>query len=164
LSLKRESGLFIIVHSYFKKQKMLSKSSTYAIRAVLYLSLYSNEEKKYSPKEVADAIDIPAPFLAKTLQLLTKSNLISSIRGRNGGFYLTKNDRLNNIISIVESIDGLDKFKNCLLGLPVCSDENPCPIHHAVSPFKIQLIDELTNKTIDDLAKEVSEGKTHIFL
>jgi len=143
---------------------MLSKSSTYAIRAVLYLALHSNKEKKYSPKDVADTIGIPAPFLAKTLQLLTKRNLISSVRGRNGGFYLTKKNRKNNLMSIVESIDGLGKFKECLLGLSVCSDENPCPIHHKVSPFKKQLIDVLTYKTIDDLATEVSEGKTHIFL
>lgn len=143
---------------------MLSKSSTYAIRAVLYLSIHSDIEKKYSPKDIADVIDIPAPFLAKTLQLLTKSNLISSIRGRNGGFYLTKKDKLNNLMSIIESIDGSDKFNKCLLGLSVCSDENPCPIHHAVSPFKKQLIEELTHKTINDLTKEVSEGKTHIFL
>jgi len=143
---------------------MLSKSSTYAIRAVLYLSLHSNEEKKYSPKEVATAINVPAPFLAKTLQLLTKSNLISSVRGRNGGFYLTKKDKLNNLISIVKSIDGIDRFRECLLGLPVCSDENPCPIHHRVSPFRKELINVLTYKTIDDLASEVSEGKTHIFL
>jgi len=143
---------------------MLSKSSTYAIRAVLYLSIHSDVEKKYSPKDIADVIDIPAPFLAKTLQLLTKNNLISSIRGRNGGFYLTKKDKLNNLMSIIEIIDGLDKFNKCLLGLSVCSDENPCPIHHAVSPFKKQLIEELTHKTISDLTKEVSEGKTHIFL
>ena len=130
---------------------MLSKSSTYAIRAVLYLSIHSDVEKKYSPKDIADVIDIPAPFLAKTLQLLTKNNLISSIRGRNGGFYLTKKDKFNNLMSIIEIIDGLDKFNKCLLGLSVCSDENPCPIHHAVSPFKKQLIEELTHKTINDL-------------
>ena len=64
----------------------------------------------------------------------------------------------------MNSIDGLDKFKECLLGLSVCSDENPCPIHHKVSPFKAQLIDELTHKTIDDLTTEISDGKTHIFL
>jgi len=143
---------------------MLSKSSKYAIRAVLYLSIHSSVDNKYSPKEVAEAINIPAPFLAKTLQVLTKSNLVSSIRGRNGGFYLTSEDRLNNLITIVESIDGLDKFNSCLLGLPVCSDINPCPIHNAVSPFKRQLEEELTHKTIVDLTKEVSEGKTHIFL
>ena len=41
---------------------MLSKSSKYAIRAVLYLSLNSNDKKKYNPKDIAKEIDIPAPF------------------------------------------------------------------------------------------------------
>jgi len=94
---------------------MLSKSSKYAIRAVLYLSLNSNKNKKYSPKKIAEMIDIPAPFLAKTLQELTKRNIISSTKGRNGGFYLTKADKLNPMLSIVDCIDGLDKFNDCFL-------------------------------------------------
>ncbi len=143
---------------------MLSKSSTYAIRAVLYLSLHSDVAHKYSPKNIAKAIDVPAPFLAKTLQILTKRNLVSSIKGRNGGFYLTKENKMNSLISIVDSIDGLKRFHECMLGLPVCGDENPCPIHHAVAPVKKQLIEQLTLKTIKDLTEEVRKGETHIFL
>ena len=67
---------------------MLSKSSKYAIRAVLYLALNSNESKKYSPKDIAEAVNLPAPFLAKTLQELTRRNIISSVKGRNGGLKL----------------------------------------------------------------------------
>ena len=37
---------------------MLSKSRKYAIRAVLYLSLNSSEEKKFSPKEIKMAIGV----------------------------------------------------------------------------------------------------------
>ena len=143
---------------------MLSKSSTYAIRAVLYLSLHSDVTKKYSPQHIANAINIPAPFLAKTLQILTKRGLVSSIKGRNGGFYLTKENAMNSLISIVDSIDGLSRFHECMLGLPVCGDDNPCPIHHAVAPVKKQLIEQLTLKTIKDLTEEVRIGKTHIFL
>ena len=54
---------------------MLSKSSKYAIRAVLYLSLNSNENKKYSPKKIAEMINIPAPFLAKRFKSLQKGIL-----------------------------------------------------------------------------------------
>ena len=143
---------------------MLSKSSTYAIRAVLYLSLHSDVTKKYSPKNIADAIDVPAPFLAKTLQILTKRGVISSIKGRNGGFYLTEKDKKNTLISVVDSIDGLRKFHDCMLGLPVCGNENPCPIHHAVAPVKKQLIEQLTMRTINDFTEEVEKGETHIFL
>jgi Rrf2 family protein len=141
---------------------MLSKSSQYAIRAVLYLSLNSNEERKYSPKEIAKAIDIPAPFLAKTLQDLTRRSLISSIKGRNGGFYLSQENRHQTLISIVDSIDGIDKFQECILGLTVCSNENPCSLHNAISPLRKKLVEELTFKTINDLSIEVVNGTTHI--
>ncbi len=141
---------------------MLSKSSQYAIRAVLYLSLNSNEKKKYSPKEIAKAIDTPAPFLAKTLQELTKRSLISSVKGRNGGFYLTEENKHNTLISIVDSIDGLDKFQECVLGLSVCSNDNPCSLHHSITPLRKKMVEELTFKTIDDLTIELLNGKTHI--
>ncbi|MDY7396688.1 Rrf2 family transcriptional regulator [Aureibaculum sp. 2210JD6-5] len=142
---------------------MLSKSSTYAIRAVLYLSLYSNEEKKVSPKSIAEHINIPAPFLAKTLQELTKRNIISSKKGRAGGFYLTDKNKLNTLISVVDAIDGLDKFQECSLGLPVCGNKNPCPIHHLIAPLRNRLTEELTEKTIADYTKELKKGKTHVF-
>jgi len=142
--------------------KMLSKSSKYAIRAVLYLSLNSNEENKYNPKEIAETIDIPAPFLAKILQQLTKRNLVTSIRGRNGGFYLTDENRDNNLLSVVECIDGLDKFSECLLGLPGCGGDEPCSMHEMVAPMREKLVDELTSKTITELTKEVVKGKTNI--
>ena len=51
---------------------MLSKSSKYAIRGVLYLSLNSNEEKKYSPKDIAEAINIPAPFFGENITITHK--------------------------------------------------------------------------------------------
>jgi len=141
---------------------MLSKSSQYAIRAVLYLSLNSNEERKYSPKKIAKEMSIPAPFLAKTLQELTKRNLISSVKGRNGGFYLTEENKQHTLISIIDSIDGIDKFQECLLGLTVCSNENPCSLHHAISPLRKKLVEELTFKTIDDLSKEIINGTAYI--
>ncbi|MET2985159.1 RrF2 family transcriptional regulator [Aureibaculum conchae] len=142
---------------------MLSKSSTYAIRAVLFLSANSSEEKKYSPKSIADVINIPAPFLAKTLQQLTKRNIISSTKGRSGGFYLTDVNRGYPLITIVDVIDGLEKFNACSLGLPECGDENPCPVHHLIYPLRKQLIDELSNKSIANFAKEIDQGRTHLF-
>ena len=141
---------------------MLSKSSKYAIRAVLFLSINSNENNKLSPIEIAKSIDIPAPFIAKILQELTKRGLISSLKGRGGGFYLTENNKKNSLISIVDSIDGVDKFQECMLGLPVCSGLNPCPMHNTIAPLRNNIVEHLTNKTIDELASEVKKGATHL--
>ncbi|MDH5414280.1 MAG: Rrf2 family transcriptional regulator [Flavobacteriaceae bacterium] len=141
---------------------MLSKSSKYAIRAVLYLSINSDENKKLSPTDIAEAIEIPAPFIAKILQELTKRGLISSLKGRGGGFYLNEKNKKNSLISIVDSIDGIEKFQECMLGLAVCSDLNPCPIHHTIAPLRKNIVEHLTYKTIDELATEVIKGTTHL--
>ncbi len=143
---------------------MLSNQSKYAIRAVLYLAIHSDPKNKIGTKEIAKRINIPAPFLAKTFQSLSKEKLIHSSKGPNGGFYLTDEDKKKNLFEIIECIDGLKKFEECFIGLPKCSDENPCAIHHIVKPFRESLIKELTTNTIEDFAIETQKGKSFIFL
>ena len=143
---------------------MLTNSSKYAIRSVLYLAVYTSESKKMGSKEVAGAIKIPAPFLAKILQKLVKSKLISSTKGPNGGFYLTESNRLNTMLDIVACTEGIDLFKDCFLGLPRCGDDNPCAIHHMVAPFKKTMIEGMGDKTIAEFAQETKEGKSFLFL
>ncbi len=143
---------------------MLSNQSKYAIRAVLYLAIYSNEKDKLSSKKVADVISVPAPFLAKIFQKLSKNRLILSTKGPNGGFFLTKNEKEKNLLDIIDCIDGLKSFKTCFFGLPKCSDENPCSIHHIAAPLRDTLIDELSTKSIADFAEDTKTGKSFIFL
>ena len=80
---------------------MLTNQSKYAIRAVLYLAVYTDETHKMGSKEVAEMIKVPAPFLAKILQKLVRKNIISSTKGPKGGFYLTESNLLNSMLDIV---------------------------------------------------------------
>ena len=137
---------------------MLSKSSKYAIRAVLYIANYTSESHKVGSKEVAKKLQIPAPFLAKTLQELTRKEIISSIKGPNGGFYLTKKNAQKSLFEIIECIDGIDKFDKCFLGQLECNDNKPCIVHHLYSPFKNKLIEELKTKTIIEMAIEYKKN------
>ncbi len=143
---------------------MLSNQSKYAIRAVIYLAIYSNISSKLGSKKVANLIDVPAPFLAKILQKLSKAKLILSTKGPNGGFYMTNKELSRSLMDIIECIDGLEFFKSCFVGLPRCSDENPCAIHHVASPCRDILIRELTERTIADFAEDTKIGKSFIFL
>ncbi len=109
---------------------MFSKSCQYAIRAVLYLIAQKAHEKNIGVKEIAEALQAPQQFLAKILQQLAKHNLISSIKGPNGGFYLTEANAKVSLLDIVECIDGKAALSSCILGMPQCSVEDPCPLHH----------------------------------
>lgn len=143
---------------------MLSNSCKYAIRAVLCLALNSDESNKMGSRLIAERIRVPAPFLAKIFQKLSKGKIIRSIKGPNGGFYLTDKELSKNLIDIIEVIDGLGIFNNCFLGLPTCSDDKPCAIHHVIAPFKKTLKQGVFNKTIAQIAEETKNGKSFIFL
>ncbi|MFC2109056.1 RrF2 family transcriptional regulator [Bacteroidota bacterium] len=134
---------------------MLSNASKYAIRSILYLGLHTDEKKKIGVKKIAEDLVTPQPFLAKLLQQLTKSNLVSSTKGPNGGFYLSDENKKNSIWDIVINIDGTIKFDQCFLGLKKCGDENPCPVHYIAAPFKKKILSDFKDKTIAEFTKEI---------
>ncbi|WP_242203018.1 RrF2 family transcriptional regulator [Aestuariivivens insulae] len=136
---------------------MLSIACKNAIRSVLYLALKSNGENKVGAKSIANALDIPQPFLSKLLQQLAKNNLVSSTKGPNGGFYLSEKNKENTIWDIIISIDGGNKFDECFLGLSVCDDKNPCPVHAIVAPFKVYITENFRGKTILEYSNEIKK-------
>ena len=143
---------------------MLSNSSKYALNAVLYLAVHTDETKKISAREIGDAISIPTPFLSKLLQILSRKNVISSSKGPGGGFFMTAKNLNLNLIEIVKHIDGLDNFEDCVLGLKKCSSEKPCPVHYSIQPLKIQFLKELKENTVTSFAEKVKTGETFLFI
>lgn len=141
---------------------MFSKSCKYAIRAVLYLALHSSEQHKLGVKEIAEALDVPGPFLAKLLQQLSRHHLISSTKGPNGGFYLSPENANANLRGVVESIDGPEVFTSCILGLPVCSSKNPCPLHSRAMIYRQGLLELVEDQTITEVAKRVERQELKI--
>jgi len=141
---------------------MFSNSSKYAIKAVLYLALHSSEEKKIMVKDIASPINVPQPYIAKLLQELSRQNVISSTRGPKGGFYLSEEDKKQPLKKIVIVIDGESRLTSCLLSLENCNEEKPCPLHKLAAPLRTQLLDNLENKTICDLARDVKEGNSFL--
>jgi len=141
---------------------MFSKSSKYAIKAVLYLAVNSSIDKKIMAKEIAEPINVPKAYIAKLLQDLAKHNIISSTKGPRGGFYLSSSNKKHSVMRIIEVIDGKEKFNSCMLSLNKCDLLKPCPLHKAIFPIKTQLIESLNSKTIDMLSNDVKLGKAFL--
>ena len=141
---------------------MFSNSSKYAIKAVLYLALNSSEDRKIMVKDISGPINVPQPYIAKLLQELSRQNVISSVRGPKGGFYLSEEDKKLPLKKIVNVIDGESRLTSCLLSLENCNEEKPCPLHKLAAPLRTQLLDSLENKSICDLARDVKEGNSFL--
>ena len=130
---------------------IFSRSTEYALRAIAYLAVYSSPDKRYSVKKIAESLGFPESYLGKILQDLSRRHIISSVKGPNGGFFIDQ-DALNiPLLQIIETIDGLDFFKTCGLGLHECSDDKPCPIHDDYRPYRDGLYNMFSSKTIKDL-------------
>ena len=143
---------------------MLSNASKYAIRAVLFLAEKSNKQNKFGAAEIADALDIPAHFIAKILQQLAKKNIITSTKGPNGGFYLSAKNLELKACDILAAIEIKNVFDGCFLGLPACGDDNPCPVHNIVTEFKQKILVKFEHQTIYEFSDQSQKEGTFLTL
>lgn len=142
---------------------MFSKACEYALRAVLYISIKSVNGSRLGIPEIAKEIDAPVAFTAKILQTLVRENVISSIKGPNGGFFIDPKSKPISLATIVRAIDGNDDvLHTCTLGLKDCSDKFPCPIHHEIKRYKEHLRKVMEQSTIQNLSRDLSQGKTFL--
>ncbi|GAA4895024.1 RrF2 family transcriptional regulator [Flaviramulus aquimarinus] len=141
---------------------MLSNSSKYAIKGVLFLALNSSEDRKIMVKDIAKPINVPQAYIAKLLQELVKEGIISSTRGPKGGFYLSERNKNVTVFSILNSIDGEKRLTTCMLSLEKCDNDKPCPLHNILSPSRKKILEILKTKTVKELALDVKQGHSYL--
>jgi len=137
---------------------MFSKACEYALRATIYIAQKSSEEKKIGIDEIAKAIDSPQHFTAKILQFLSRGDVISSIKGPNGGFFITTKQKRLPVRAVLHALAENTVLEKCVLGLNECSEMKPCPMHAKYKLIKQQLIELFESKTIDHLANDINAG------
>jgi Rrf2 family protein len=141
---------------------MLSNSSKSAIKAVIYLAVNSSKEKKIMVKDIYEDIDVSQTYLAKLLQELSRQNVISSIKGPKGGFYLTEENLDSSLLDIVSVIDGETRIKSCVLGINECNTDNPCALHYQLGSFKKSFMENLKKIKIKDLIHNLDKADLFI--
>jgi len=130
---------------------IFSNTSQYAIKACIVLA---TEKRKIGITDISEIIGTPTAFTSKILQQLTKKQLISSGKGKGGGFYLNDEQCESlTIRDIYENFEGREVLTSCLLGLKECNGENPCPIHHLAIDIKekVMIMFQYKIKDLKDL-------------
>ncbi|HPE98928.1 MAG: Rrf2 family transcriptional regulator [Chitinophagales bacterium] len=134
---------------------MLSTKCKYAIRSVLLLAAESSLEQKWTIKQISDHLSIPQHFLGKILQELVPRNIISSMKGPTGGFYMNEQNRSTTLLTLIEVVDGPFFLQGCGLGLEKCSDTNPCPIHDTYKICRNHLRETFSSKKISEFEHDI---------
>jgi Rrf2 family protein len=108
---------------------MISQTTEYALRAVVYLAQHADES--WTTKQIAAATRVPAGYLSKVLQGLSRAGLITSQRGRQGGFQPTGDPKEVSVLEVVNTVEPIRRITRCPLNLASHGVEL-CPLHRTL--------------------------------
>lgn len=127
----------------------LSNTAEYALRILIYMG--KDVQRMYSAKQLVEALKISDKYLRRLMTDLTKSGIILSIQGRDGGYIIAKKPEEVKLADIIEAIEGMDKYTGCLLGFENCSDDNPCALHSSLGAIRQEFFNVFNNKSLNDM-------------
>ena len=131
-----------------------STTCAYAIHAVCRLAVIA--PNGYARvHEICANSDLPPYFVSKILRDLVRAGICRSAKGRNGGFGLATRPEAVRLIDIVEAIDGLRPYRQCVAGLAECNDRQPCPQHDSFKPVRQRIVSYLTDTTVRQMADAI---------
>ncbi|MBI5646445.1 MAG: Rrf2 family transcriptional regulator [Ignavibacteriae bacterium] len=133
---------------------LYSKTAQYSIQAMLFIAA-NHTESNILVRDIAMALDLPASFLSKILQSLSRYGFLNSVKGPRGGFSLSEKGATSTVAQLVEVIDGPMDFDMCLAGFDPCNNENPCPFHDQWKRIREEIRDLVAKKSIMKLSNDL---------
>jgi Rrf2 family protein len=135
---------------------MLSQTTEYALRAVVYLA--RNSESPRTSQQVAAGTKVPPAYLSKVLQGLTRAGVVVSQRGLGGGFLLARPPEELTLFEVVDGVEPIRRIESCPLKL-ASHGANLCPLHRRLD-HAIALVEEALRATT--LAEMLAEPASSV--
>jgi Rrf2 family protein len=123
----------------------LTRASSYALQAVAYMAAQKDKDPIAS-HIIAQKKKIPERFLLKVLKPLVSAQVLTSVKGPNGGYRLARAAKDINMLEILEAVDGP------IRGLA------PIGVGDSDTAFSKRL-DHVCNQTAEHLRKQLERVK-----
>jgi Rrf2 family protein len=134
--------------------KMINKDADYAIKALVEIA--GREGEVVSAANLTGPMGLPWPYLRKILQGLARAGLVTSSRGKGGGFVLARPARAIRLADVIAVFQGPVRIHDCLFKKRICPDVRTCPLRTTLDRLEAGLVAELEAVTIADLLSEKS--------
>lgn len=133
----------------------LTRAADYGVRVMVYLAGRADGERTMLPA-LAEATDTPMSFLSKVLQALARAQLITSWRGKSGGFAILPAGRNASMLDVIEAIDGPIFLNTCLIAGKECGRKQQCPAHPVWGRAQRAMLDVLMKSSITAMAAQAA--------
>ena len=134
---------------------MVSLTAEYALRAVAYLAMEYGEPR--TVHQIAEATQVPADYLSKVLQELSKLGLVRSQRGLYGGFSLLRDPAELTVLEVVQGVSPIHRITRCPLQREGHESGHLCPLHQLLDEAVAHLEQSFGDATIATLVDSPSD-------
>jgi FeS assembly SUF system regulator len=131
----------------------LSKRADYALMAMKHLAIHPDASA--SAREIAAQYDIPIELMAKVLQRLARSRLLTSHQGTRGGYTLSRSTDQISVADIIEAIDGPLTVTACSTDDEQCGQFSKCNIRDPLWRIKDRIVSALATCTLAEISTDV---------
>ena len=125
----------------------ISTKGRYALRIMLDLAQHT-DQGPVALREISERQKITPKYMESIMSLLLRDQLVQSLRGKAGGYKLTKTADKYNLYEILSSAEGGLAPVHCL-----SMDENDCPIRQTCLTIPVW---EGLHKAIEDYLTGIS--------
>jgi Rrf2 family protein len=135
---------------------MFSQTVEYALRAVVQLAYVA--PKPSTTAALAKVTQVPQAYLAKVLQALARSGIVTSQRGVGGGVTLARDASQLTILDIVNAVDPIRRIKTCPLDLAT-HGARLCPLHRRMDAALAQVEQAFRATTLAEVLNDPGKIK-----
>ncbi len=140
----------------------ISSLEEYGLRCMLALAR-KGPDGQLSISEIAEMEGLSVPYASKLLAILRKAKLVNALRGRGGGFCVSRQPAHITLLEVLTALGGpLIDPDHCTRfsgQLDECVHHDDCSVHHVLDSLATFIGDILERTTLDDLVKASSERK-----
>ncbi len=134
------------------KYMRFSTKADYGLRALLDIALHS-DGGVISLVDIAHRQEISPSYLEQIILSLQTAGIVRSIRGRRGGFTLTKPPSKIKLEEVIRSLERTLAFSDCIDNPEICHRRKHCATSELWSRLTKSFMRELNAYTLDDLIK-----------
>ena len=141
---------------------IVSTKGRYALRVMIDLA--EHQAERYVPlKEVAERQEISEKYLENILKVLVQNGFLEGLRGKGGGYRLTRTPDQYTVAEILLLTEGSLAPVSCLVpGAPACERMSNCRTYTMWKGLNDMIADYFGKITLADLAAPDQAGNDYI--
>ncbi len=131
--------------------KLITKETDYAVRALI--CILKKPSQVHTAVTLSHELKIPKPFLRTIMQQMAAAGLVSSTKGKGGGFTSAKSAKDLTLIEIMQVFQGNFSVIDCMFRKKLCDNRNNCILRSNIKGIEQDIQKRLAGITLKKLMK-----------